>query len=175
LISIRKTPELAEAFRKTIEFRKPGETYNSGSWTGAIPANFWARLENGVELQKVLDRHFKLALFTNLTSKFLNIWEIDGNLGISAAIGEMLLQSHNGEIHLLPAICPTYSTGSVRGLCARGNFEVDLAWENGILKNAAILSKSGGSCIVRYKDKTIELFTQKGKTYHLGQDLSKVR
>ncbi len=63
LISLRKTPELAEAFLKTIEFRKPGESYNSGSWTGAFPANFWARLENGAELQKVLDRLYKLALF----------------------------------------------------------------------------------------------------------------
>jgi len=175
LISLRKTPELAEAFRKTIEFRKPGESENSGSWTGAFPMNFWARLENGSELQKVLDRHFKLALFPNLTSKFSNVWEIDGNLGVTAAIGEMLMQSHNDEIQLLPALSPVFPKGSVRGLCARGNFEVNIVWENGTLKNAAIISKSGGPCMVRYKEKTIKLLTEKGKTYHLSQDLAEAR
>ncbi|MCX6221730.1 MAG: glycoside hydrolase family 95 protein [Bacteroidia bacterium] len=174
LISIRKTPELAIAIRKTIEFRKPGEAYNSGSWTGAFPANFFARLENGVELQKVLDRHFKLALFPNFTSKFFDkYWEIDGNLGITAALGEMLMQSHDGEINLLPALSPAFPTGSVRGLCARGNFEVNIAWENRALKSADVLSKSGGHCTVRYKEKTIELLTEKGKTYHLSQNLIK--
>jgi len=173
LISLRKTPELAEALRKTIEFRKPGEAYNAGSWTGAIPANFFARLEDGAELQKVLDRHFKLALFPNFTSKFFGkYWEIDGNLGITAAIGEMLMQSHTGEIQLLPALSPAYLTGSVRGLCARGNFEVTIIWEKGILKSASILSKSGGPCIIRYKDKTINLLTIKGKTIHLSGNLT---
>ncbi|MEK7719010.1 MAG: glycoside hydrolase family 95 protein [Bacteroidota bacterium] len=172
LISLRKTPELARAISKTIEFRKPGEAYNSGSWTGAFPANLWARLEDGVNLQKVLDRHFKLALFPNFTSKFFEkYWEIDGNLGITAALGEMLLQSHNGEIQLLPALSPAFPTGSVRGLCARGNFEVYIAWKNGALKSADVLSKSGGHCTVRYKEKTIELLTEKGKTYHLAQNL----
>jgi len=174
LISLRKTPELAEAFRKTIEFRKPGESYNSGSWSAAFPANFWARLENGTEVQKVFDRHFKLALFPNFTCKFFNVWQIDGNLGITADIGEMLLQSHTGEIHLLPALSPAYPAGSVRGLCARGNFEVNIAWENGVLKNAEILSKSGGPCTVRYKEKTIEILTEKGKTYHLSENLSEI-
>ena len=148
-----------------------GEAYNSGSWTGAFPANLWARLEDGVNLQKVLDRHFKLALFPNFTSKFFEkYWEIDGNLGITAALGEMLLQSHNGEIQLLPALSPAFPTGSVRGLCARGNFEVYIAWKNGALKSADVLSKSGGHCTVRYKEKTIELLTEKGKTYHLAQN-----
>ncbi|MCK9618668.1 MAG: glycoside hydrolase family 95 protein [Lentimicrobiaceae bacterium] len=167
LISLRKTPELAEAFRKTIEFRKPGESSNSGSWTGAFSANFQARLEDGANLQKVIDRHFKLALFPNFASKFFEkYWEIDGNLGITAAIGEMMLQSHNCEVHLLPALSPAYPTGSVRGLCARGNFEVNIVWENGVLINAEILSKSGGHCTVRYKEKTIEILTERGKTYH---------
>ncbi len=173
LISLRKTPELAKAISKTIAVRKPGEAYNAGSWTGAFPANFYARLENGAELQTVLDRHFKLALFPNFTSKFFEkYWEIDGNLGITAAIGEMLMQSHNGEILLLPALSPAFLTGSVRGLCARGNFEVNIVWENGMLKSADIFSKSGGPCRIRYQEKTIDLFTERGKTVHLGRNLS---
>ena len=175
LISLRKTPELAEAVRKTIAVRKPGEAYNAGSWTGAFPANFFARLENGTELQKVLDRHFKLALFPNFTSKFFEkYWEIDGNLGITAAIGEMLMQSHNGEIQLLPALSPAFLTGSVRGLCARGNFEVNIVWENGVLKRADILSKSGGACRIRYQEKTIDLVTRKGETVHLSRNLTAI-
>ena len=173
LISMRKTPELAEALRKTIAVRKPGEAYNAGSWTGAFPANFFARLENGSELQKVLDRHFKLALFPNFTSKFFDkYWEIDGNLGITAAIGEMLMQSHNGEIQLLPALAPAFLTGSVRGLCARGNFEVNIVWEKGVLRSADIMSKSGGRCRIRYQEETIDLVTRKGKTVHLSGNLT---
>ncbi len=84
----------------------------------------------------------------------------------------MLMQSHDGEINLLPALSPAFPTGSVRGLCARGNFEVKIDWKNGILRNAEILSKSGGPCKIRYRDKTIDLATEKGKTIRLSQDLA---
>lgn len=168
LITLRGTPELAGAFRKTIEYRKPGYSYNSGSWTGSFPANFWARFEEGDSVQKVIDRHFTQALFPNLTSKFFGeYWEIDGNLGITAAIAEMLLQSHAGEINLLPALPSRYPAGYVKGLRARNACEVGIAWKDGLLVSADIKSDKGGSFIVRYKDKTKNIIIKPGGVYHL--------
>lgn len=163
-ISPRETPELAAAFRKTIEYRKPWECYNAGSWVGSFPARFWVRLFDGLKAQTVLDRHFKLAIFPNLASKFFDAyWEIDGNLGITASIGEMLLQSHTGEIVLLPALPPKYPDGEVKGLCACGGFVVDLKWKNGKLANAAITSRKGGNIKVRYQEKTKEFKIRVGE------------
>jgi alpha-L-fucosidase 2 len=154
LISLRKTPDLAAAFRKTIDYRKPQIRYNSGSWTGAFPAMFWARLTEPDSTQKVVDRHFLKALYPNLTCSFFDSWQIDGNLGIASAIGEMLLQSQDGDIHLLPALPTSYQDGYVTGLKARGNYTVDIYWHRATLEKAVITSALGGKVIVRYKDKS---------------------
>lgn len=153
LISLRGTPELANAFRKTIEYRKPGYALNSGSWVGAFAANFWARLQEGDSVQQVIDRHFDLALFPNLTCNFTGFFQIDGNLGLTCAIAETLLQSQAGEIELLPALPKRYPNGFVTGLKARGGYEVDIFWKDNILEKAIIKSRIGGTIPVRYKGK----------------------
>lgn len=155
-ITLRETPKLAQAFRKTIEYRRPGYSYNSGSWAGTFPALYWARFEEPDSVQRVIDRHFDLALFPNLTCKFMNSWQIDGNLGFTTVIAEMLLQSHAGEINLLPALPIKYPTGSITGLRARGGYEVNIYWKDGILTKAEIKAdrvKDNVRVSIRYADK----------------------
>ncbi|MEY8608094.1 glycoside hydrolase family 95 protein [Parabacteroides segnis] len=173
-ITLRGTPELAQAFRKTIEYRRPGYSYNSGSWTGTFPAVYWARFEEPDSVQRVIDRHFDLALSPNLTCEFMKSWQIDGNLGLTTAITEMLLQSHAGEISLLPALPAKYPTGSVTGLRARGGYEVDIFWKDGALTKAVIKADrtKGDEIIpVRYAGLVKSVKLAKGQTIVLDSSL----
>lgn len=173
-ITLRGTPELTQAFRKTIEYRRPGYSYNSGSWTGTFPAVYWTRFEEPDSVQRVIDRHFDLALSPNLTCEFMKSWQIDGNLGITTAITEMLLQSHAGEINLLPALPAKYPTGSVTGLRARGGYEVDIFWKDGVLTKAVIKAdrtKKDEIIPVRYAGLVKSVKLAKGKTIVLDSSL----
>lgn len=173
-ITLRGTPELAQAFRKTIEYRRPGYSYNSGSWTGSFPAVYWARFEEPDSVQRVIDRHFDLALSPNLTCEFMKSWQIDGNLGFTTAITEMLLQSHAGEISLLPALPAKYPTGSVTGLRARGGYKVDIFWKDGVLTKAVIKAdrtKKDKIIPVRYAGLVKSVKLAKGQTIVLDSSL----
>ncbi|WP_347840599.1 glycoside hydrolase family 95 protein [uncultured Draconibacterium sp.] len=167
-ISSRETPELAAAFVKTLENRKPWEQYNCGSWVGSFSAKFWSRLGNGEMLQTVIDTHFQKAVSPNFTSHFSGYWQIDGNLGITASIAEMLLQSHTGEVVLLPALSSKYPSGEVKGLCARNGIEVDIKWKDGELLEATFYSPNSVECKVRYKNKLIALDLHAGKMHTVG-------
>ena len=162
--SPHSSPELINAFKESLKYRKPEESYNSGSWTGSFPAMFYARLGDGDMSQKVVDRHFRMALFPNFTSHFAQkYWMIDGNLGITATIGEQLLQSHDNTIHLLPALPSVMKDGEVSGLVARGGFEVDISWKEGALESAVIYSRKGSPLTIMYKGKTLRRELGKGK------------
>ncbi|MGI6572305.1 MAG: glycosyl hydrolase family 95 catalytic domain-containing protein [Fermentimonas sp.] len=154
-ISPRTTPELADAYRKTLEHRTPWK-YLAASWCGSTSAMNWVRLGDGNLAQEVFDLHFKTAVFPNLTSCFKtyigNYFQIDGNLGITASIAEMLLQSHLGEIEILPALPDKYPTGEVKGLRARGGFVVDIKWDEGKLVNVKVKSNNNNTCKLRYKN-----------------------
>jgi alpha-L-fucosidase 2 len=100
-------------------------------------------------------------------------FQIDGNFGGTAGITEMLLQSHAGEVELLPALPTAWKTGYIHGLRARGGFEVDIDWENGKLKQAGILSKLGNPLRVSYKGKIVDIkVTEKGKLYTFSEGSS---
>jgi alpha-L-fucosidase 2 len=95
---------------------------------------------------------------------------LDGNFGYVAGVTEMILQSHLGEIHLLPAIPDAWPSGRVNGLCARGGYSLDLEWKEGALVRAVIYPKKSGVCRVRYLEKTVELELEANTPYYLDHN-----
>lgn len=169
-ITRRGTPALFAAARKSLETRGDEST----GWAEAWRINLWARLEDGDHAHTLITDlltpgHTAPNMF-DLHPPF----QIDGNFGGAAGIMEMLLQSQNGELHLLPALPSAWPAGQVRGLLARGGFEVELYWAAGQLDHARILSRLGGPCTLRLGEKTHTLPTTQGHAYTVRRDLKVV-
>ncbi|AMR34663.1 alpha-L-fucosidase [Mucilaginibacter sp. PAMC 26640] len=194
-ISPGTTPDLAAAARKTLEIRGDEGT----GWSKAWKINFWARLEDGNHAHKLVRDLLHLTgedgtKYASGGGTYANLFDahppfqIDGNFGATAGIAEMLLQSQSGDVYLLPALPDEWESGTVKGLKAMGNFEVNIGWSNHQLKSVMIKSVKGGVCKLRSnwpvkligtgkssvrdgKSYLLTLVTTKGMSYELMSEV----
>ncbi|MCX5684998.1 MAG: glycoside hydrolase family 95 protein, partial [Planctomycetota bacterium] len=167
LITPRGTPELATAARKSLEGRGDGGT----GWSKAWKINLWARLLDGDHARKLLIEALAGNTYPNLFDAHPP-FQIDGNFGAAAAVAEMLVQSHTGEVHLLPALPAAWPEGRVTGLRARGGFVVNIEWKGGKLVRVTVRSTCGGVCKLRLGSKVLDIPTEAGKSYTLNGELA---
>lgn len=171
-ITVKNTPELAQAARTTLEIKGDETT----GWSKGWRINLWARLLDGNRAYKMYRELLKYVEPDAIRPKNQNHggtypnlmdahppFQIDGNFGGAAAVAEMLLQSGPEEINLLPALPDAWPSGTVSGLRARGGFELDLTWKNGQPEKVTVYGKPGGSTRLIYKDQVREIRVKKGE------------
>ncbi|WP_316753149.1 glycoside hydrolase family 95 protein [Pedobacter gandavensis] len=168
-----ETPEFFEAAKKTISRRLSQKGGGTG-WSRAWIINFYARLLDGDKAYESINLLLSKSTLNNLFDTHPP-FQIDGNFGGTAGIAEMLLQSTNGTIRLLPALPNALPDGQMKGLVGRGGFEVAIDWKNGELIKATVLSKLGNPLRVSYKGKIVDVKTAKGGKYALSKDLTLVK
>lgn len=183
VISAKRTPELVIPVKKVLEQRGDGGTGFSRAWKMSL----WARLNDGNKANEIFKGYIKDQCYPSLFAKCFTPLQVDGSFGVTAGISEMLIQSNEETIELLPALPDEWSSGSFNGVCARGAFELNLAWNEKIITEVAILSKEGQYCRIKagslnnvscngkkikltnYPDGSIGFPTVQGNSYKLGK------
>jgi alpha-L-fucosidase 2 len=180
-ITPSKTPKLALAAKKTLEVR--GD--NTTGWSKGWRINLWARLNDGNHAYKMFRELLnyvepdgaKSINYAGGGGTYPNLldahppFQIDGNFGGSAGVIEMLLQSDDENIYLLPALPDVWPTGTISGICPRGGFEFTIKWDKGKLLEAEVLSKNGKQCHLHYRGKLLNLKIKKGSAVKISGDL----
>jgi alpha-L-fucosidase 2 len=175
-ITPEQTPELAKACKTTLEIKGDEST----GWSKGWRINLWARLYDGNHAYKMYRElltyvdpdGMERTEYSRGGGTYPNLWDahppfqIDGNFGGAAGVIEMLIQSHSGVINLLPALPDAWPDGAIRGVCARGGFELTFSWGNGQLKELELLSKAGNSCTLKYRKEEIVFETEAGESYY---------
>ena len=182
VISAKRTPQWVNGCKAVLEQRGDGGTGFSRAWKMAL----WSRLYDGERAHKIFKGYIKEQVYPQLFAKCGTPLQVDGTFGVTAGITEMLMQSHEGVIDLLPALPRVWAAGRFAGVCARGAFELDMEWADGQITGVEILSKRGGACRINpkvkmkvttngeavqcktLKDGSIEFETQAGSRYRLS-------
>jgi alpha-L-fucosidase 2 len=176
-----RTPGLFAAARRTLELRGDVGT----GWSLAWKINFWARLLDAEHAYKLLQRALTPVrgggrgiggaggVYPNLFDAHPP-FQIDGNFGATSGITEMLLQSHDGELHLLPALPAAWPDGEITGLRARGGIGIDLRWRNGRLASASLRVDRAGALQVRQGERVVTVQVKPGETIRLDGNLTRV-
>jgi alpha-L-fucosidase 2 len=185
VISTKQTPELVDGCKAVLEQRGDGGTGFSRGWKMCL----WARLYDGERAYKVFQGYIKEQAYPQLFAMCTVPLQVDGSFGVTAGITEMLMQSHEGVIDLLPALPQAWSNGRFDGVCSRGAFELDMQWKEGRITHVEILSKNGQLCridpkirvdvtsngkqvaVTRLENGVLEFETQAGGIYTLTQQV----
>jgi alpha-L-fucosidase 2 len=141
----KQTPKLIEAYKKVLEERGDGAAGWSRAWKMAL----WARLQDGNRANKIFKGYLHDQSCKQLIALCGKAPQVDGTLGVTAAITEMLMQSHEGFMDFLPALPDEWASGELKGVCARGGFEINITWHDKKIDNLTILSKAGETCRIR--------------------------
>ncbi|KQM76617.1 alpha-L-fucosidase [Pedobacter sp. Leaf216] len=163
--------KMMQAAKQSLLYRGDDAT----GWSLAWKINFWARFKDGDHAMKLVKMLMKPA--NNGAGSYVNLFDahppfqIDGNFGGAAGIAEMIVQSHQGYLDILPALTSAIPQGEIKGLRARGGFELNLTWDRGQLTSLTVKSRTGGNCKIRYKNKNANIETKAGESYQLDGDL----
>ncbi|MFT4095083.1 MAG: glycoside hydrolase family 95 protein [Niabella sp.] len=173
-INWEHTPDLMKAARQSLIYRGDEAT----GWSLAWKINLWARFKDGNHTYKMIQMLLRPAnggagSYTNLFDAHPP-FQIDGNFGAAAGVGEMLVQSHTGTIELLPALPDALPDGEIKGICARGGFVLDIKWNKGALESLAVKSNAGEPLKLLYKNKRINISTNSGNTYQFNGSLQQL-
>lgn len=171
--------ELMQAARQSLIFRGDEGT----GWSLAWKINLWARFRDGDHSYKLIQKLLSPAenpIESERGGSYRNLFDahppfqIDGNFGGAAGIVEMLVQSHEGKIELLPASPSVLTDGEIKGVCARGGFVLDFSWTGGKLREVRVVSTAGQPCVLKYGDNEQVFNTAKGETYRLNGNLERI-
>jgi len=170
-ITWSRNEKMMQAAKQSLLYRGDDAT----GWSLAWKINFWARFKDGDHAMKLVKMLMKPA--NSGAGSYVNLFDahppfqIDGNFGGAAGIAEMIVQSHQGYLDILPALPTAIPHGEIKGIGARGGFELDLTWDKGQLTSLTIKSKTGGACEIHYKNLVVAIKTAAGQSYKLNGDL----
>jgi len=177
----KRTPQLIDAYKKVLEERGDGGMGFSRAWKMAL----WARLGDGNRANQIFKGYLNEQNCLQLMALCGKAFQVDGTLGVTAAITEMLMQSHEGVIHLLPALPDDWNSGEFKGVCARGGFELSFSWDQRVVRHLQVLSKAGEpirlfcsgntkvTCankpvpVTKISDSIVEFPTERGRLYEV--------